>query len=254
MKADVSLGIFLKDKAKLFSKHVKLLKAVDETRSITKAAEKIGVSYKTAWDTLDMLNNKSPLPLLERAEGSKKNSGTRLSEYALELIDTFEKLLIVQQSFLERVLESGIDAKKLAALSGLNIALSARNQLSGVIEQIAELELLSLISVRLSSGDMLRAKITASSQKALNLQIGSNVVMIFKSPVVSLSKKANEGENIIGGTLSQLMINKTQAEVLLHVSDGLNLTATVSADEASALKVGDTVYAKIDENDIIIGV
>lgn len=254
MKADVSLGIFLKDKTKLFSKHVKLLKAVDETRSITKAAEKIGVSYKTAWDTLDMLNNKSPLPLLERAEGSKKNSGTRLSEYALELIATFEKLLLVQQNFLQRVLESGIDTEKIAALSGLSIALSARNQLSGTVVDIKEFELLSLVSVRIGSGDILKAKITLSSQKALNLQVGSSVLLIFKSPLVSLGKEASDGENIIAGTLLQLMINKTQAEALLQISDSLNLTATIDADEASLLRVGDMVYAKIDQRDIIIGV
>lgn len=254
MKADVSLGIFLKDETKLFAKHVKLLKAVDETRSITKAAERIGVSYKTAWDTLDLLNNKSPKPLLERAEGSKKNSGTRLSEYALELISTFETLLSVQQGFLERVLESGIDAQKLSALNSLNIALSARNQLGGVVDEVLDDEMLSHVIIALNGGEKLSAKITSSSQKALNLHVGAHIVVIFKSPRVRLSKTKDSTDNVLSATVEQLTINKTQAEVLLSISEYQSITASVSADLASALRVGDKIYAQIDEADIILGV
>ena len=75
MKADVSLELFLDSGVSVLAKHIELLKAVEHTKSITKAAEYVGISYKNAWDSLDALNNRSDEPLIARAEGNKKNSG-----------------------------------------------------------------------------------------------------------------------------------------------------------------------------------
>ena len=44
MKADVSLELFLDSGVSVLEKHIKLLKAVEQTKSITKAAEVVGIS------------------------------------------------------------------------------------------------------------------------------------------------------------------------------------------------------------------
>lgn len=254
MKADVSIGIFLSGETKLFARHVKLLKAVEETKSITKAAEKIGVSYKTAWDTLDMLNNKSQQPLLQRIDGGKKNSGTRLSEYAKTLIAAFDNLLLIQQDFLERVLDGKIELDSVSRLRSLGLALSARNQIRAEVSKIEEDTFLSDIYISLSPTCTLVASITTSSKNALNLQVGTRVVAIFKSPSVKVLTKASNAQNEIKAQLLNLNENGSFAELLFSIGDDLNISATISTSDLAKLKEADSFYLVIDKSDIIIGV
>ena len=51
MKADVNLEFFLDAGTHVLGKHIALLKAVKQTKSITKAADVVGISYKNAWDS-----------------------------------------------------------------------------------------------------------------------------------------------------------------------------------------------------------
>ncbi|WP_141090881.1 winged helix-turn-helix domain-containing protein, partial [Campylobacter concisus] len=55
MKADINLELFLGEDTQVLAKHIALLKAIKETKSITKAAEVVGISYKNAWDCLDTI-------------------------------------------------------------------------------------------------------------------------------------------------------------------------------------------------------
>lgn len=254
MRADVSLGILLSDETKLFNRHIKLLKAVDKTGSITKAAQIIGISYKTAWDTLDLLNNKSKYPLLERIDGAKKNSGTKLSEHAHTLIEAFEKLLLLQQGFLDRVLNSGIDIDTLSNLKSLTLALSARNQLNAKIVDIKESELNSLAVCKLRNGELLAASITIQSRRNLDLKEEKDVLLIFKAPQVIISTTKPETKYTISCQIEQLIINPEQSEVLLRVSQDQTITALVSTINAKNFSIGQKIYAQIDPANIIIGV
>lgn len=256
MKADVSLGIFLGDDVKLFARHVRLLKAVQDTGSITQAAQKIGISYKTAWDTLDMLNNKSQKPLLQRADGAKKNSGSCLSEYAKTLISNFEELLAIQQSFLERVLACGLDAKDLAELNSLSLALSARNQLAAKVSELSYDEIDAKVIASLSGEQKLCVWLSTSSLKALNLNQDSNVILVFKSCAVELlsAKAEQKAQNVLKTELLSINLSKEYAELFLSLSQSQSLTARISATRAKELKIGQTCWVKIDPANIIIGV
>jgi len=47
-----------------------LLEAIDRCGSITGAARAVGISYKTAWDAVDAMNNAAEKPLVRRAAGA----------------------------------------------------------------------------------------------------------------------------------------------------------------------------------------
>lgn len=89
MKFNADVEIFVSKNEKLSNKHIKLLKAVAETRSITRAAAKVGISYKNAWDSLNYIDTISPQKMVIREEHSKK-SGSKLSDYATKLIETYD--------------------------------------------------------------------------------------------------------------------------------------------------------------------
>ncbi len=84
----------------------KLLKEIDKTGSIKKAAENLGISYKKAWEYLKAMENRLGKKLVETHKGGKYGGGSQLTPYAKKLISDFEK---VQQSFenLKKTLEDG---------------------------------------------------------------------------------------------------------------------------------------------------
>ena len=69
-----------------------LLRAIAEAGSISAAARNLGISYKTAWDRLERLNNLSKLPLVLRAAGGSKGGGSQLTDYGRQLLAGFEEL------------------------------------------------------------------------------------------------------------------------------------------------------------------
>ena len=53
------LSLLSRDQGSFTELQVQLLVAVDDCGSISAAARKIGISYKTAWDRIDAMNNMS---------------------------------------------------------------------------------------------------------------------------------------------------------------------------------------------------
>ena len=56
-----------------------LLEKIYELGFITKAAKAVGISYKTAWDTVNTINNLAEQPLVDRPTGGKGGGGTSLT-------------------------------------------------------------------------------------------------------------------------------------------------------------------------------
>ncbi|GAC1452522.1 MAG: winged helix-turn-helix domain-containing protein [Chitinophagaceae bacterium] len=65
---------------------VELLEHIDETGSISKAAKKMGMSYKKAWQMITSLNQQTRTPVVVVQTGGEKGGGSILTEEAHELI------------------------------------------------------------------------------------------------------------------------------------------------------------------------
>ena len=71
---------------------VRLLKAIDDTGSLSKAAKSIGMSYKKAWNLIDAVNNKAKETVVVRSAGGKDGGGTIVTDYGKALIKQFEEV------------------------------------------------------------------------------------------------------------------------------------------------------------------
>lgn len=260
MKADVNLELFLDSGVPVLAKHIELLKAVEDTKSITKAAQQVGISYKNAWDSLDALNNRSDKPLIVRAEGNKKNSGSELTEYGKKMIGVYEAMLQAQKVFLAKVCSNiDVSTNEIINLQRMSMSLSARNQLSCQIIDIKTGAVNSQITAKLSNGEILRASITVESEKNLGLKIGKKVIFIFKAPSVML---ANDEElnlsaaNLLKGRVIEAKIGSVNAEIVLEINNHQTVTAIITKESAMQMKigVGDELVAIIKASQIIIGV
>ena len=100
----VQVKIWLEhDKTIVFGKgHVLLLKAIDKTGSITKAAKELNMSYRNAWGRISYAENKIGKPLLIRARGGKNYGGAQLTEFAKTLLTQFSHLKQQSEKFAEQ--------------------------------------------------------------------------------------------------------------------------------------------------------
>ncbi len=71
---------------------VRLLKAIDETGSLSKAAKSLQISYKKAWTLIDAVNKSSIQPVTITSIGGKGGGGMVLTEYGRKLILAFDDI------------------------------------------------------------------------------------------------------------------------------------------------------------------
>jgi molybdate transport system regulatory protein len=69
---------------------IELLKKIDKHGSISKAAKEMKMSYKAAWDAVDIINNLAKERVVEKVSGGKGGGGTRLTEYGKKIINVYE--------------------------------------------------------------------------------------------------------------------------------------------------------------------
>lgn len=261
MDAKFALEFLLGNEASLLAKHIKLLKAVDETKSITKAAEIVGVSYKNGWDALNLINNASKKPLIVRTQGTKKNSGSELTPYAHKLIRAYDAISHAGEMFLSEIFKlDEITEESLLSLEKIGMKLSTRNQLSVEITEIQTGAVNSQIIAKLAGGEPLCAMITVESEKNLGLKVGKEVLFLFKAPSVIIAKNGKDdlrvsSANQIKGTICEVKIGAVNAEVCLNTNSHQTITSIITRESATAmaLGVGDEVTAIVEPSEIIIG-
>lgn len=83
---DADGGIFLE------GSRVRLLEAIDEFGSISKAARQVPLSYKTAWDAINTMSTLAGQPLLVRTIGGAGGGGSRLTDYGRRLVAFYRAL------------------------------------------------------------------------------------------------------------------------------------------------------------------
>lgn len=69
-----------------------ILKSIEETGSINKAAKKMNMSYRRAWSYVVSIEKRIGQPLLIRVKGGKDGGGAVLTKYAKDLLNKFENM------------------------------------------------------------------------------------------------------------------------------------------------------------------
>ncbi|WP_025664317.1 winged helix-turn-helix domain-containing protein [Aquimarina megaterium] len=84
---------------------VKLLKAIAQTGSLSKAASALEMSYKKAWNLLDSMNKSTKEPLVITSTGGKGGGGANLTPYGEKVIETFDNINQKCWEFLDKELK-----------------------------------------------------------------------------------------------------------------------------------------------------
>ena len=167
LKADLFLQD--EDQQSFTNAQIQLLTAINECGSISSAAKNIGVSYKTAWDRIDALNNLSDKPLIQRVAGGKNGGGSKLTNFGREIVKGFTELQEEHNAFVKRLgtsLNSMSDLAKF--LRSTTLQTSARNQFRGKITKITRGGINTEIELKLNDSDKAHLLSSAEGVKKTN--------------------------------------------------------------------------------------
>jgi len=239
---------------------IELLLCIEATGSITKAAKMMKMSYRAAWDSVDIMNNLSDHPLVARVKGGKGGGGTVLTKYAKELVETYKVLNDEHEKFLDNLskrINQGDGHFRL--LESINVQVSARNQLKAKVLKIQKAAVESEVYLQLHEEDVFVAVVTNDSIDTLNLKENLEVYAIFKANAVIISRDKElrrSDRNRFVGKVSRISKGEFDAEVVMTLKCSNTICSTMSIEllEDLALEVGMEVVAFCKPKNIILGV
>ena len=237
---------------------IDLLNAIATAGSISGAARAVGISYKTAWDRIDAMNNLSTKPLVARSAGGARGGGTQLTEFGQQVLKGFNAIQEQHAEFVDRLGEQVQALDDVADFLNLGqLKTSARNQYRGRVSKLTRGAVNAEVELALSDSIALVAIITNDSVERMELAVGSEAIALIKSSWVLLSRDSGlrtSARNQLSGTVSQITDGEVNAEVTLDLGDGKTLTAMVTSAslEELELEVGVSATALFKASSIIL--
>lgn len=220
---------------------VTLLQAIDSTGSISAAAKQIGISYKTAWDRVEAMNNLSELPLVKRAAGGSKGGGTTLTELGKNIVIGFTKIQQQHQLFLDSLDSRVSYVGDFANFSKrTQLKSSARNQLGGRVAKITRGAVNTEVELKLGDSLSIIATITNDSQRNLKLKKNDPATALIKSSWILLSNDISiitSARNNIVGQVLRLTKGKVNSEVVMNIGSEKTLCAIITNTSAERLEI-----------------
>src|ERR1039457_780193 len=140
---------------------INLLEMIYEHGSITKAAKAVGISYKTAWDTVNLINNMAEKPLVDRLTGGKGGGGTSLTAEGKKVITQYKTIQEEHRKFLNNLEARLGDTDVLYQfLRRISMKVSARNTFAGSVTAIIKGAVNAEVTLSLKGGIPLTAVVT----------------------------------------------------------------------------------------------
>lgn len=230
-------------------RQMRLLEAVEACGSITQAARMAGVSYKTAWDAIDAMNQLAGEPLVVRATGGRGGGGTVLTLRGRRLLAGYRRIEAEHRRFLAHLAEdAGHLADDYRLLRRMMMRTSARNQFMGTVSRIERGAVNDEVMLAIAGGHELVAVVTRESTDALGLAPGCEAIALVKSSSVILVTESEgvrfSARNALGGRIMRLHPGAVNTEVVLDIGAGLTLAAIITNTSADALGLEEGMQAR----------
>ncbi|MGC8697652.1 MAG: TOBE domain-containing protein [Halothiobacillus sp.] len=243
--------------ADISNRRMKLLQAVHHTGSISGAAKAIGMTYKAAWDAIDIINNLGTEPVVVTQHGGSGGGGAILTRYGVSLIESFSKLSALQAQLM--ALFAAHDINQVTHdLRSILMKTSARNTFSGTVQSLTQGAVNTEVVLQIQGNDTLTAMITNTSAENMNLAVGSKAFALIKSSFVIVSKDpvTTSARNQLCGTVERVTDGAVNAEIVIKLAGGNLVTAMITEGSTKelGLNVGDKACALIKASHIIVGI
>ena len=178
-KLSCKIWIEYKGKPVIGKGGAEILQQIKRERSISKAAEKLGMSYRYVWNYLQKIEKALGEPVVETYRGGKSGGGgAELTKLGKSLLDEYRRV----EGYLGEVLS---DEEYWEAV-GLKI--SARNRLKGRVKAVEKDAVTAKIKVEITVPTFVTALISTEAAEELNIKVGDEVEAVVKATEVMIAK------------------------------------------------------------------
>ena len=236
LSPDILLTLNINQQLFTDPRRIDLLRAIEQSGSLSQAAKQIGISYKTAWDAINEINQLAPKPFLITATGGKNGGGTKLSAYAVRFIQLYDLLTQLQYKAFNILNDDNIPLDDILKITAkLSLQTSARNQIYGSVSSIEATHIAGLVKVKLNDNQTeLKAYITQQSIERLKLNIDKTVLLLIKAPLIELN---NLNENKLIVKVEKIVTDGQLSEISFSLPSGIMLYASKATNEVNQLKL-----------------
>jgi molybdate transport system regulatory protein len=238
---------------------IKLLEAVAEYGSITKAAKVVGFSYKTAWDAVNAINNLLPSPAFVTKAGGRSGGGAEVTAEGRRLIATFHRLEERLSRISSLIAEEGLEDQEDFLLWSVGVKISTRNVFQTEVVQVKKWPVDVEVTLRVSAENSILAVVTNDAANELGLEPGRKALALIKSSFVNLAPvdlAPSAARNRFLGTVRRRIDAERNSEILLAIGGGKTMTAVVPRQTAEDLGIseGDEAVATFNATNVILAV
>lgn len=178
-KLSCKVWIEFKDKPLIGKGGAEILEAIDKENSISKAAEKLGMSYRYVWNYLHDIQKTLEEPIVETFKGGKSGGGgARLNDLGRSLLVEYKQV----ESYFGKVLSNP------GSLEVKVLKLSARNRFKGKVVAVEKGVITAKVKVEIKMPVTVTAVITKDAVEDLDIKVGDEVEAIVKSTEVMIAK------------------------------------------------------------------
>ena len=235
-------------------KRLEVLRSIHHAGSISEAARANGVSYKAAWQALETLSNLAGVPLVDKVVGGSGGGGARLTPEGLQVLEAADLLNAARENALNQIEKSPQGTRlNLRGLAGISFRTSMRNQLPCLVKELSKSRSAARVIMALPDGQQLTSKITLESLQLLNLQVGQQVLAMFKATAVTVAPTivGVGGVNVLHGKIARRGTGASGVEVSLQITPGLGLVGFSNVE--SPLRLRMSAMAAVEDNAVVIG-
>lgn len=178
-KPSCKIWIEYKGKPVLGKGGAEILREIERENSISRTAEKLGMSYRYVWNYLQKMQKSTGEPIVETYRGGKSGGGgAKLTELGKSLLEEYNRL----EGYLSEVLS---DTEYWEVL-GLKI--SARNRLKGKVVAVDKDEITAKVKVKITAPAVVTALISREAVEDLKIKVGDEVEAVVKATEVMIAK------------------------------------------------------------------
>jgi len=157
----------------------RILKEIETQQSLSKAAEKLCMSYRYLWNYVQKIRNVLGEPVVDTYKGGRSGGGgAKLTDTGKSLLEEYTSLEGCMSVFLANPEISEVKSVKL----------SARNSLKGRVVSVEKGVITAKVKVEIMVPATITSVITKEAVEDLDVKVGDEVQVVVKSTEVMIGK------------------------------------------------------------------
>lgn len=226
-------------------KRLDILRKLEEAGSISQAARMAGVSYKAAWQAIDILSNLAGIALVEKSVGGSGGGGARLTQAGKNLLHASSELTAMKEQLVRK--STRLKQADNASTKLLGLRTSMRNQFPVTVRSILKKGAFVRVTFASKGGNVFHSNITTTSAELLEIKKDQALLALCKATAIKISPITNQRSPL--ATMG-IVIRKSRGtqlgEVSLLIEPGITLAGI--CNQLSLMRIGDEAFAEIEES------